>query len=142
MNGRIDWSGLFFSAEGRASRTPFLIAAAILIVLTAIYESVVEPESMSLVHGFTGLVVYPALFYSGACVLAKRLHDRGKSGWWAALILFAVVMVWPAPYGVLDFLGVLVLIWAVVELAVLPGEQGANRFGPNPTRAVVEPAGV
>ncbi|HYE43371.1 MAG TPA: DUF805 domain-containing protein [Caulobacteraceae bacterium] len=140
MNGRIDWSGLFFSAEGRASRTPFLIAAAILIVLTAVYEAVVEPQSMAALHWVTGIFVYGGLFYAGACVLAKRLHDRGKSGWWAALILFAIVMVWPAPYGVLDFLGVLVLIWAVVELAVLPGEQGSNRFGPNPRRAAAPEA--
>ncbi len=134
MNG-IDWTGLFFSAEGRTGRTPFVVAAAVLIVLTAIYQSLVEPESMAALHWVTGLFVYSALFYVAACVLSKRLHDRGKSGWWAALVLFAVVMVWPAPHGVLDFLGVIVLIWATVELAVMPGEQGANRYGPNPQRA-------
>jgi len=135
MNGRIDWSGLFFSADGRAGRMPFIVAAVALIVLTAFYESLVEPESMGALHWVSGVFVYPALFYSGACVLSKRLHDRGKSGWWAALVLFAIVMVWPAPEGVLDFLGVIVLIWAVIELALMPGEQGANRFGPNPQRA-------
>lgn len=141
MTGRIDWSGLFFSAEGRAARTPFVLAALSLILVLAIYEAVVEPESLALVHTFTGVLVYPALLYVGACVLSKRLHDRGKSGWWAALILFAVVMVWPAPHGVLDFLGLLVLLWAFVELGLMPGEQGTNRFGANPERpAAVETA--
>ena len=65
-------------------------------------------------------------------MLSKRLHDRGRSGWWAALILAAVVAVWPHPAGFLDFLFFLVLVWAFVELAVMPGEQGANRYGLNP----------
>ncbi|HYF23089.1 MAG TPA: DUF805 domain-containing protein [Caulobacteraceae bacterium] len=132
MDGRIDWSALFFSASGRAARTPFLIAAVILIVAWAVYEAVVSGA----LHWMTGWIVYPVLLFCGACVLSKRLHDRGKTGWWAALVLFAVVMVWPHPEGVLDFIGLLVIGWAVVELALMPGEQGANRFGPNPMRPV------
>jgi uncharacterized membrane protein YhaH (DUF805 family) len=31
MNGRSEWAELFFSSNGRLSRTPFLIAAAVLI---------------------------------------------------------------------------------------------------------------
>lgn len=134
MSGLADWSGLFFGADGRVARLPFLVCASLLIVLAAFYEAVVEPESMAALHWVSGVFVYGALFYCGACLLSKRLHDRGKSGWWAALVLFAIVMVWPTPSGVLDFLGVIVLIWATVELAVLPGEQGANRYGPNPQK--------
>ena len=29
---------------------------------------------------------------------------------------------------------VALLVWAIVELGVLAGEQGANRFGPNPLK--------
>ena len=140
MNGRIDWSGLFFSAGGRAARMPFLIAAAVLIALTGLYEAFMEHVSMETLHWVTGVFVFGALVYSGACVLSKRLHDRGKSGWWAALILAAVAICWPTPHGVLDFLGVIALVWAVIELAVMPGEQGANRYGPNPQKAPVEAA--
>jgi uncharacterized membrane protein YhaH (DUF805 family) len=42
--------------------------------------------------------------------------------------------VWPRPYGFFDFLFAIALIWAVVELGLMSGEQGANRFGPNPLR--------
>ncbi len=119
---------LFFSAQGRAPRLPSLIAAAVLVVLAALYEALVG----SALHWITGWVVYPALFYPGACVLSKRLHDRGRSGWWAALILASVVAVWPHPETFLDFPFFLVLVWAVVELALLPGEQGSNRYGLNP----------
>jgi uncharacterized membrane protein YhaH (DUF805 family) len=119
---------LFLSAEGRAPRLPSLVAASVLLGLAALYEALVGPT----LHWITGWVVYPALFYAGACVLSKRLHDRGRSGWWAALVLAAVVAVWPHPTGFLDFLFFLVVVWAFVELAVMPGEQGANRYGRNP----------
>lgn len=130
MNGQFDWSELFFSADGRSPRAPSLMAAAILLVIAALYEAIVGAT----LHWLTGWVVYPGLFYCGTCVLSKRLHDRGRSGWWAALILFATVAVWPRPDSFFDFLFALVLIWAGVELGAMPGEAGTNRYGPNPLR--------
>ncbi len=125
-----DLAETFFSADGRLSRTPFLLAAMFLILLAALYEAIVGPT----LHWVTGWIFYPALFFCGACVISKRLHDRGRSGWWAALILSGAVAVWPQPVGFFDFLFALVLIWASVELGVLAGEQGSNRFGSNPLR--------
>ena len=133
MNGRIDWAELFLSGTGRLARTPFVIAAVAVIGLIALYEAVVHTT----LHWLTGWFVYPALFYCGACVLSKRLHDRGRSGWIAAVILTALVATWPVPIGFFDFLFMLVVIWAVIELGVMGGEQGANRFGPNPLRVAV-----
>ena len=130
MNGQIDWSDLFFSAAGRAARGPSLLAAAILIGIAALYEAIVGTT----LHWLTGGFIYPALIYCGACVLSKRLHDRGRSGWWAVLILFAIVAVWPQPAGFFDFLFVVVLIWTGVELGAMLGEAGTNRYGPNPLR--------
>jgi uncharacterized membrane protein YhaH (DUF805 family) len=132
MAGRLDITELFFSAAGRLPRGMFLIAAAVLIGLTMLYEAVIWPP----LHWVTGLFVYPLILFCAACVLAKRLHDRGRNGWWAALILVAVIAVWPEPQGFFDFLFALVIVWAVVDLAVIPGEQGTNRFGPNPLRPV------
>ena len=128
MDGRIGWTDLFWSATGRLARTPFLIACAVLIAIAALYEAWVGPT----LHWLTGWLVYPALLYAGACVLSKRLHDRGRSGWWAALVLFALVAVWPTPHGFGAALFTLVLIWAAIELGVMQGEDGANRFGPSP----------
>ncbi|HEX2560278.1 DUF805 domain-containing protein [Phenylobacterium sp.] len=126
----MNWAELFFSAGGRAPRGASLIAAAVLVTLAALYEAAMGPT----LHWITGWFVYPALIYSGACVLSKRLHDRGRSGWWAGLVLLAVVAVWPRPESFFDFLFVLVLLWALVELGVMGGEPGTNRYGPNPLR--------
>jgi len=126
----MDWSELFFSAAGRAPRGPSLIAAALLLAIAALYEAIVGPT----LHWITGFFVYLPLFFCGACVLSKRLHDRGRSGWWAALILVAIVAIWPRPDSFFDFLFALVLVWAGVELGAMPGEAGTNRYGPNPLR--------
>jgi uncharacterized membrane protein YhaH (DUF805 family) len=50
-------------------------------------------------------------------VAAKRLHDRGRSGWWQVMV-FVPVIGWG---------------WLAVELFILPGSPGANRYGPHPT---------
>ncbi len=134
-SGQIDWVQLFFASTGRLARTPFLAAAAVLIVFLAIYDAAASP----ILHWLTGWVIYPVLIFSAACVLSKRLHDRGRSGWWAAMILIAFAAIWPAPRGLLGGAAVLVLLWTAVELGVMGGEQGANRFGPNPMRAAPAP---
>lgn len=132
MSDRSEWAELFLSSNGRLSRTPFLIAAGVLVGVAVLYEAIAGYT----LHWLTGWLVYPALLFSGACVLSKRLHDRGRSGWWALLILVAVVAVWPQPEHFLDFLFSLVLLWAVIELGVMGGEQGANRYGANPLKTV------
>jgi uncharacterized membrane protein YhaH (DUF805 family) len=131
MYGRINWAELLLSSTGRISRTPFVIAGAVLLLLILTYESVVH----TVLHWLTGWFVYPAAIYIGVCVLSKRLHDRGRSGWWAAPIIVALIAVWPRPDGFFDFLFAVLLLWAFVELGLMAGERGANRFGPRPTRA-------
>jgi uncharacterized membrane protein YhaH (DUF805 family) len=98
-------------------------------VIAAVYEAVASGGAL---WWLTFWFFYPALLASGACVLSKRLHDRGRSGWWAALVLLALALVWPQARGAGAVLALPVLVWALVELAILPGEQGANRFGPPP----------
>ena len=130
MTGQLDWVELFFSSAGRLARGPFLLAAVVLLVILTLYESVTGPTLRLL----TGWVFYPGLLFSAACVLSKRLHDRGRTGWLAAVVLVAMVAVWPSPAGFFDFLFSVVIVWAAVELGALPGEQGANRYGPNPLK--------
>jgi uncharacterized membrane protein YhaH (DUF805 family) len=132
MNGGIiDWRELFWSADGRAPRGAFLIGAGTLFLVSVLYEALAGP----LIKVATFWFMYPALFWSAACVVSKRLHDRGRSGWWAALVLVALALVWPSTHGVWTVFAGPVLVWSVVELMILPGEQGANRFGPSPQTA-------
>ena len=121
----IDWSELLFSSTGRMGRGVFLMLTAGLLFVTFAYQALVGPP----LYGWTHGVVYAALLFSGACILCRRLHDRGRSGWWAGLVLLALVMAWPLPHGLLRIVLVLVLAAAFVELGLLPGQRRFNRFG-------------
>jgi uncharacterized membrane protein YhaH (DUF805 family) len=130
MNDRAEWTDLFLSASGRIARGPFLIASAVLLGFAILYEAIAGMT----IHLLTGWLVYPPLLFFATCVLAKRLHDRGRSGWWAAVILISLVAVWPTPKHFLDFLFAGVVVWTIIELGAMPGEQGANRYGANPLK--------
>lgn len=119
---------LFFSPEGRVGRATFCLSTGLLVGLLAIFEHEVNGLARALLAGPVKL----ALFVSGVCVLSKRLHDRGRSGWWGAAPLFAFLAVWPWPQGWRGLLGVVVLAVSVFELGLGPGERRFNRFGPPP----------
>ena len=125
MNPKTDWAELFLSATGRVRQVPFTIAALLILLLVALYQSALKGTFGWVV----GIPFYVAALYIGACLLSKRLHDRGRSGWWAAVILLAVIMVWPRPEGLFDFIAVVILVWATIDLCVMPGERGDNRYG-------------
>jgi uncharacterized membrane protein YhaH (DUF805 family) len=86
------------------------------------------------------VIVTPVVLWCCAAITAKRLHDRNRSGWW--LIPFLAV---PGFYdqfesrvgtsmfaGVISFVVSVLGIWAFVELIILKGTTGPNRFGPDP----------
>ena len=54
------------------------------------------------------------LFIAGISLIVRRLHDINKSGWWM-LIVFTIVGI------------IVLLIWECQQ-----GDEGENRFGPNP----------
>ncbi len=119
---------LFFESAGRLGRARFLTGVLVLVALFAGYEAVVR----GLAHALTGWLVHLVLLFSAACVLSKRLHDRGRAGWWAGLILCAFALAWPAPRGVGGWTGAAMLAVAAVELGLRPGERGPNRYGRSP----------
>jgi len=43
-----------------------------------------------------------------------------------------VALIWRAPDTARLLLAAPILVWSAVELVMLQGEEGANRFGPNP----------
>lgn len=125
---RETFAARYLTAEGRLDRRGFLVSGLILLGVAVLYDAV----SAGPLQWITGWLAWPLLVWIGACLLARRLHDRGRNGWIAAVILAALVAVWPQPSGFLDFPFVLVLVWAGVELGVLNGEPGTNRYGPPP----------
>jgi uncharacterized membrane protein YhaH (DUF805 family) len=116
------------SSTGRLSRAPFLACAAVLLAIAAGYEY----GLVRLLGAHAGWVVYPLILFPTACILSKRLHDRGRAGWWGFLIVWALVEAWPQPRTWFGYAGVLVLVVTFLDLGLMPGQPGANRFGLKP----------
>jgi uncharacterized membrane protein YhaH (DUF805 family) len=110
------------------SRAVFLACATLLVALAVAYE-----YGLARGLGFhAGWVFYPLLLFPTACVLSKRLHDRGLAGWWGFLVVWALIEVWPQPSNLFGYAAMAVLAVTFVNLGLMPGQPGPNRFGPNP----------
>ena len=120
---RIGW--LLFSITGRANRGEFWAGV---LVCVGIYLAfvIVMALSRALPNGdglvvrtaeailsFVALVQGLTLLWVGVAVAAKRFHDRDKAGWWVLI-------------GLIPMVG---LVWFLVELGLLPGTPGGNRYG-------------
>lgn len=70
----------------------------------------------------SALVLIPLFLvgmYIGVCMLIKRLHDRGHSGWWALpLIVLSII----------PLINLIAMI-AFIYVMFFPGHKHANRFG-------------
>lgn len=127
---QIDWGELLFNASGRIGRGVFLAAIASVIAVLAVYDQALG----GLGHLLLGWIIHPLLFFISACLVSKRFHDIGKSGWRSALVLLAFCLAWPYPHGFVGVLSILVLTWVSIELGVTPGAAAFNRFGSRRSR--------
>ena len=73
------WQSVFFSSNGRMGQKDFWIAALILFVAWIV------SHALHLLAPIAWLVIW----YCWICILAKRLHDAGRSGWLVLLPLAA-----------------------------------------------------
>lgn len=140
---------LFVSVEGRINRSKFWIGT---IVLTAInVAAVLLALALFGISDLTvklTILVALVLFYPTYALMAKRFQDRDKPGWLALFPLAAIygtnmletaglIRSEPqnATYVLLSLLVLGLTLWALIELGILKGTQGPNRYGPDPLGA-------
>jgi uncharacterized membrane protein YhaH (DUF805 family) len=135
---------LMFAYRGRIGRIYFWlglmatsgIAGFIAAIVEGTFTGVGEIGRFLSVAVIAGLVVW-----MHSAVIVKRLHDRDHSGWWylfygiappfvffSAIQLHSVGQLEAA--SILYVLSAVALVWVVVELGLMPGTPGKNRFGP------------
>jgi uncharacterized membrane protein YhaH (DUF805 family) len=136
---------LFFSFQGRINRLAYWLGSILTSVLSLVIYTVVQivgaqmkmdasqaqaggsaQAVMSVLAGSLAvlllvLVIDAIVFWMSLAVSMKRWHDRGKSGWWVLM----------------GFLPIVGWIWTFVECGCLPGDPGANQYGPSPDLAKV-----
>jgi uncharacterized membrane protein YhaH (DUF805 family) len=113
---------LFFSYRGRLRRSTFWLVSLFLIVAFGAVFAALEAG----VGRSSTLVLYPPFFWSAGALLVRRWHDRGRSAAWLLVLL-------------LPILGPL---WTGLQLGLLRGTRGENRYGPDPRRRAGEYARV
>ena len=138
-----------FSFRGRLIRFGYWMAMLALVpmLFVAFLATLLAAfSSPSFGNGLAGLSLYlfvllathiPPLWIALA-VGVKRLHDRNRSGWWLILFYVAPGVLYVTSetiggFGIgLALAGVAIFVWALVELGLLRGTTGVNRYGPDP----------
>jgi uncharacterized membrane protein YhaH (DUF805 family) len=118
--------------KGRTNRTTYWfslgVVAVLVMIVTLVFHKPVKISEAVLI-----LVCVP------------RLHDIGRSGWIAAWVFLAEIVVAvggvfliPDPEIAAAALGVMVLVIAglLIWLGCIPSEGGANRFGDPPKSGI------
>lgn len=154
---------LLFSFHGRANRAQYWlgglgagVAGGLAFFFLALIaapggEGKVDPSAQALKTLLLFAPVFIALAWASLALQVKRFHDRGRSGYWAIVPFVPGVMIMTALIGgvmsnapatevvpsILPWIGVsgLVNLWLFVDLGLLPGTQGGNKYGDPPGSA-------
>ncbi|EOT5501182.1 DUF805 domain-containing protein [Citrobacter koseri] len=123
-----------FSFKGRIGRRDFWIWLGLWFVGMLVLFSL---ASKNLLDIQTAAFCLVCLLWPTAAVMVKRLHDRGRSGLWALLMILAWMLLagnWMMLPGMWQwvvgrFVPTLILVMMFIDLGAFVGTQGENKFG-------------
>ena len=119
-----------------------MLGVAILVVLASLNYKLDDTITRRTIVDFVllgiAMIVFGSVIIAGlASTGVRRLHDRGRTGYWLMLYYLLPSMAWRN--AGLDTVGLIfslvtpgILICAIIDLGVLRGEAGSNVFGTNP----------
>ena len=132
----------YFSFQNRANRQRYWLTSLAIygLLLVALFVAITLPGIGWAIGGIGGV----AWLWVALATAIRRLHDRGKSGWWLAPMYGPVILI----SGLAGLIGATgdsedvanglkalslpFSLWAFIELGCLKGTVGDNRFGPDP----------
>lgn len=100
--------------SGRARRSELWYFCLFNIIVSIVLGAVGNLTGLKFISSVYSL----AVIIPGLAVVARRLHDIGKSAWWMLISLVPIVG------------SILLLIWECKD-----SEPGENQYGPNPKEA-------
>lgn len=123
-----------FSFKGRTGRRDFWIWIVTWVVAMLILFSAAGKGWLDLQMAAFILV---CLLWPTSAVVVKRLHDRGRSGLWALLVIVAWMLlagnwimfsgIWQWAVGRL--IPTVILVTMILDLGAFIGTQGENKYG-------------
>ena len=152
----MDYVRYLFSFKGRINRARYLVIQ--LALLTVWFLLWVKAPFQQWEMGLAAAI---PMIWINLATTAKRLQDRNRRGWWAIAVVVvnrlsflyyglffglsfgADISIAQELLLVMGAVGLSVLqTWIVIELFFLTGTEGANRFGPDPTRSAAKSLSV
>jgi uncharacterized membrane protein YhaH (DUF805 family) len=164
----MNWTWFLFGFEGRINRAKLWFAAFIwfatvfsfMTIFLFVVAGILRASGNDL-HLVSTKTMHPAFYLLGfplliigvwlvAATSIKRLHDRGKRGWWLAPFFIAPGLLdklsdWldnPPLALLVSVVSFGLSVWGFVELFCVRGTKGPNRFGPDPLAPVAPVAPV
>jgi uncharacterized membrane protein YhaH (DUF805 family) len=147
----MDVNRLFLSFEGRIGRRQFwmgvIVVTAIELLLNWMLGVPIASDPVDFRQRLIQFVIGLVALYPTIAIAVKRLHDRGRPGFYvawllAALAIFVVGSLYgyfdsSAPTGfvramVIGFVGLVTLAF-LIELGFRRGDPGPNQYGPQPS---------
>lgn len=132
--------------SGRSRRTEviyyWIASTLVSVALNFAVSTVVSFETLVLFGNALQLVLLIPVF----ALFVRRVHDQNRSGWWGLLLPLSVLLSVPRIVAELDGdvhtiiaqkttpVGIAMGLCAIAifVLCLLPGTEGANRYGPDP----------
>ncbi|ELP71252.1 DUF805 domain-containing protein [Streptomyces turgidiscabies] len=111
MNYFLDVLKKYAVFSGRSRRKEYWMFALFSIIISIVLAIIDNAMGSQIL----GIVYTLAVFLPGLGVTVRRLHDTNRSGWWVLIALVPLV-------------GAITLI----VFTCLDGDQGENKYGPNP----------
>ncbi len=110
---------ILFSMTGRISRQTYwiysLLAPFIILIPITLLSALLQDQSI--IPLVLLLLSFIPLTWVKICISGKRWHDLDKSALWIFI----------------EFIPFIGGIWALIECGFLPGTNGPNQFGSDPT---------
>ncbi|EHM50097.1 MAG: DUF805 domain-containing protein [Yokenella regensburgei] len=123
-----------FSIKGRIGRRDFWIWMVLWVVAMTLLFTF---AGMGWLNMQTAAFALVCLLWPTAAVMVKRLHDRGRSGIWALLMVLAWMLLagnWAVLPGVWQWvvgrlIPTVIIVMMVIDLGAFVGTQGENKYG-------------
>ena len=147
---------VLFSFADRIGRRTYWFAMHALIVallVLTIAPFLLDSQEAAVMLALTSQFICFLSLWPILAVGCKRLHDRNKNGWWLLvfwLLPFALfsgglsIILFDEPRtgrtgdfstgATLVVASLLPALWGIVELGILPGTKGPNRYGDDPAQ--------
>lgn len=111
---------LFFTSAGRLNRKSYIYRSIFLSLVLGIIQGILELatvaiEALELLFAVLLLALCIFGFVAGIMMLARRLHDLDKSGWWMLLLFVPLVN-----------------ILFYIYILFFKGTEGPNQYGEDP----------